>query len=56
MNLSKEFEKVVMKDRVQKTNDLDGLKQIALKLIDLHFGYIDTVDKMIDNGWLHDQS
>ena len=51
-SLSKEFEQVLMKQRIQKIDDIDGLKEIAMQLVDHNFAMKNTFAEMIKQGWL----
>jgi len=52
--LATEFEQVKMIDNVKRINDLEELKKITIRLIELNFGMKEQFDAMITKGWLHD--
>lgn len=51
--LATEFEQVKMIDSVRRVKDLDQLKEITIKLIDVNFGMREQFKRMITKGWLH---
>ena len=50
--LATEFEQVKMIDSVRRTNDLDQLKIITIKLIETNFGMREQFKRMIHKDWL----
>ena len=52
--LATEFEQVKMIDNVKRINDIEELREIAIRLIELNFGLREQFAAMITKGWLHD--
>lgn len=50
--LARQFEQVAMKNRVDQLEDVDDLRMIAKRLIDLNYGMKDQFSEMIAKGWL----
>lgn len=50
--LAREFETMVMCDRINRLTDIDEVKEIAVRLAKLNFQMKDTVKAMINQGWL----
>ncbi len=51
--LATEFEQVKMIDNIKRINDLEELKKITIRLIELNFGMREQFASMLVKGWLH---
>lgn len=51
--LATAFEQVKMIDNVKRINDLEELKKITIRLIELNFGLREQFKSLIAKGWLH---
>ena len=52
--LATAFEQVKMIDNVRRVDDIEELKKITIRLIELNFGLKKQFAAMIAKGWLHD--
>ena len=50
--LATEFEQVKMIDNVKRVNDIEELKKITIRLIELNFGMREQFSSMLVKGWL----
>ena len=50
--LATEFEQVKMIDSVKRVNDIEELKKITIRLIELNFGMREQFSSMLVKGWL----
>ena len=51
-DLATEFEQVKMIDNVKRVNDIEELKKITIRLIELNFSMREQFSSMIVKGWL----
>lgn len=51
--LATEFEQIKMIEGVKRVKDLDQLKEITIRLIEVNFGLREQFASMIVKGWLH---
>ena len=50
--LATEFEQVKIIDNVKRINDLEELKKITIRLVELNFGLREQFSSMLVKGWL----
>ena len=50
--LATEFEQVKMIDNIKRINDLEELKKITIRLIELNFGLREQFAATLAKGWL----
>ncbi len=51
-SIEREFEQVALKAKIDMIEDIDGLREIAKKLIDVNYGMKDQFKQWIEMGWL----
>ena len=50
--LATEFEQVKIIDSVKRINDIEELKKITIRLVELNFGLREQFSSMLVKGWL----
>ena len=50
--LATEFEQVKIIDNVKRINDIEELKKITIRLVELNFGLREQFSSMLVKGWL----
>ena len=50
--LAKAFERRVMEDRIKKIDDIQGLREVCIALMDANFRLQDLKANWKNNGWL----
>ena len=50
--LATEFEQVKIIDSVKRINDIEELKKVTIRLVELNFGLREQFSSMLVKGWL----